>query len=80
MELPYNPAVPLLGIYSKKTIITKDTCTIMFTEPLFKISFSLRMCGCMPVLLQSCPTLCDPMDCSPPGSSVHGILQERILE
>ena len=30
--------------------------------------------------LQSCPTLCDPMDCSPPGSSVHGILQSRILE
>ena len=28
----------------------------------------------------SCPTLCDPMDCSPPGSSVHGILQARILE
>ena len=31
-------------------------------------------------LLQSCLTLCDPMDCSPPGSSVHGILQARILE
>ena len=29
---------------------------------------------------QSCPTLCDPMDCSPPGSSVHGIFQVRILE
>ena len=29
---------------------------------------------------QSHPTLCDPMDCSPPGSSVHGILQERILK
>ena len=29
---------------------------------------------------QSCPTLCDPMDCSPPGSSVHGILQSRTLE
>ena len=29
---------------------------------------------------QSCPTLCDPMDCSPPGSSVHGISQARILE
>ena len=27
-----------------------------------------------------CPTLCDPMDCSPPGSSVHGISQTRILE
>ena len=30
--------------------------------------------------LQSCPMLCDPVDCSPPGSSVHGILQARILE
>jgi len=30
--------------------------------------------------LQSCLTDCDPMDCSPPGSSVHGILQARILE
>ena len=30
--------------------------------------------------LCSCPTLCDPMDSSPPGSSVHGILQARILE
>ena len=30
--------------------------------------------------LQSCPTLCDPLDCSPPGSSAHGILQARILE
>ena len=29
---------------------------------------------------QSCPTLCDPMDCSPPGSSVHRILQARVLE
>ena len=29
---------------------------------------------------QSCPTLCDPMDCSPSGSSVHGIFQARILE
>ena len=28
----------------------------------------------------SCPTLCDPMGCSPPGSSVHGFLQARILE
>ena len=29
---------------------------------------------------QSCPTLSDPMDCSPPGSSIHGILQAGILE
>ena len=31
-------------------------------------------------LTQSCLTLCDPMDCSPPGSSVHGIFQARMLE
>ena len=43
------------------------------------------VCACMSVyvcakLLQSCLTLCDPMDCSLPGSSVHGILQARILK
>ena len=32
------------------------------------------------LVAQLCPTLCDPMDCSPPGSSVHGISQARILE
>ena len=31
-------------------------------------------------LIQSCPTLCDPMDSSPPGFSVHGIFQARVLE
>ena len=40
-----------------------------------------RGSGKMKVLVaQSCPTLCDPTDCSPPDSSVHGILQGRILE
>ena len=34
------------------------------------------MCALSP----SCPTLCDPMDCSPPGASVLGILQTKILE
>ena len=29
---------------------------------------------------QSCPTLCDPTDCSLPGSSIHGIFQARVLE
>ena len=33
---------------------------------------------CVPA--QPCQTLCDPMDCSPPGSSVHGILQAGMLE
>ena len=43
--------------------------------------FSNRIPTCKSVLVsQSCLTLCDPMDCSPPGSSVHGIFQARILE
>ena len=52
--------------------------------------FPVVMCGCeswtikkaaaAAKLLQSCPTLCDPIDGSPPGSSIHGILQARILE
>ena len=32
------------------------------------------------LVAQSCLTLCDPMDCSPPGFTVHGILQARVLE
>ena len=32
------------------------------------------------VVAQSCPTLSDPMDCSPPGSSIHWIFQARVLE
>ena len=32
------------------------------------------------VVAQSCPTLSDPMDCSLPGSSIHGIFQARVLE
>ena len=35
---------------------------------------------CVRVHTQSCPTLCDPLDRSPPGSSVTGILQARMLE
>ena len=39
-----------------------------------------RVCVYVCVCVQSCLTLHNPMDCSPPGSSVHGILQARILE
>ena len=35
---------------------------------------------CVCSVIQLRPTLCDPLDCSPPGSSVHGIFQARILE
>ena len=39
-----------------------------------------RMVVVVVLVIQLCPTFCNPMDCSPPGSSVHGILQARILE
>ena len=43
--------------------------------------YVLALSGVSEVLVvQSCPMLCDPMDCSTPGSSVHGILQARTLE
>ena len=41
---------------------------------------SVCVCVCVCVCAQLYLTLCDPMDCSPPGSFVHGILQTRILE
>ena len=37
-------------------------------------------CVCVFLVTQSCPTLCDPIDCSPPGSSVHGISQASMLK
>ena len=40
----------------------------------------LQATTCCCSVAQSCPTLCEPMDCSPPGPSVHGILQARTLE
>ena len=47
----------------------------------YPFTIIVSMHACMRVKsLQLCPTLCDPTDCSPPGSSVHGILLARILE
>ena len=42
------------------------------------LNFHFLISVCV-LVAQSCPTLCDPMDCSPPGSSVHGILQAGTL-
>ena len=47
-----------------------------FPPELEEIPFYLVVC----IVTQVCPTLCDPLDCSRPGSSVHGISQTRILE
>ena len=53
----------------------------MFSSSLWFTDICANDCACVCAkLLQSHVTLCDPMDCRPPGSSVHGALQARILE
>ena len=46
IELPYDPAIPLLGIYPKKTITEKDTCTPMFTSALFTTAKTQKQPKC----------------------------------
>ena len=53
---------------------TKAKCSNMFGQ------YCLRDSSYLFLLLQLCPTICDPMDCNPPGSSAHEIHQVRILE
>ena len=83
--LPYDPAIPLLGIHTEETRIERDTCTPMFIVALFTIARMWKKPRCPAAAaaaksLQSYPTLCDPIDSSPPGSPVPGILQARTLE
>ena len=56
---------------------------LLETEPkthIIPLSYLFTLCGCASTCTLLCLTLCDPMDYSPPGSSVHGIFQTRILE
>ena len=46
IQLPYDPAIPLLGIYPDKTIIQKDTCTPMFIAALFTIAKTWKQPKC----------------------------------
>ena len=56
IELPYDPAVPLLGIYPDKTFIEKDTCTPMFIVALFTIAKTRKQLKCpltgVPIMAQ----------------------------
>ena len=47
IELPYDKAIPLLGIYPEKTIIQKDTCTPMFTAVLFTVAKTGKQPKCL---------------------------------
>ena len=46
IELPYDPAIPLLGIYTEKTIIQKESCTTMFIAALFTITRTWKQPKC----------------------------------
>ena len=73
--LPFPPAgnLPLLGIKPMSPALQAVSLPLCHHGSLYV--------PLLPLLSpQSCPTLCNPIDCSPPGSSVHGILQARILE
>ena len=86
--------MPFLGEDSGRIFI--DSCLYItgknesYIHSLFKINLTTYMQIAIQWLwwsevkwsevAQSCPTLCDPVDCSLPGSSVHGILQARVLE
>ena len=70
IELPYDPAIPLLDIYSEKNMIQKDTCTPMSTAALLQ---QLRYVFVVQLLSHG---LFDPVDCSTPVSSVlHDLLE-----
>ena len=53
---------------------------VTFGRPQVPLLYSRDAAAAAAKSLQSCPTLCDPIDGSPPGSAVSGILQARTLE
>ena len=53
IELPYDPAIPLLGMYQDKTFLEKDTCTHMFTAALVTIAKTWKQIKC-PLTLRIC--------------------------
>ena len=73
-------------------LLFKQSCRVLWSEmesilqcscllPFWKnMQENLKEAVLLCLVTQSCLTLCDPMDCSPPGFSVHGILQARMLE
>ena len=80
-----KPKLPLTRIQEKFLMISRFLPNDIFQKS--SLLFYFEICTptssvfcCCYSLTQSCPTLCDPMDCSLPGYFVHGILQTRILE
>ena len=69
----------MAGPCPHSSVRAKAVCLCVCVSVCLCVCVSVCLCACAK-LLQSCSTLCNPMDSSPPVSSVHGILQARILE
>ena len=88
--LPLPPYVPKFlrkdrfdepsGAENKKPCVCVCVCVCMCVCVYIHIHTHIHICTAAAMLLQSCPTLCNPIDGSPPGSSIPGILQARTLE
>ena len=84
---PSNPSYPLLSPFPPAFSLSQHQGLFQWVSSSHQLAKSIGVSASASVLpmnssevAQSCPTLCDPVDCSLPGFSVHGILQARILE
>ena len=75
-----KPSFSLSVYYRRTRSFFRSFFKSMFSENPLDHAFLAPVCACACSVTQSCLTLCDPMDCSLPGSSVHGIFQAGILE
>ena len=81
VELPYKLSKEAsLGCYRNYLKEILDNCCQYLGMDIKKSRWKYSEAGMSAPSLQSCPYLFNPTDCSPPGSSVHGVLQAKILE
>ena len=74
-QLPHLEKEDKMVTYRVIRVKRSNTCRMLSAGPGLERRRKVKV-----LAARWCPTLYDPMDCSPPGSSVHGILQARILE
>ena len=77
------PLYPFKSVLMQQRMLSfSNICQIVscscFNAPM--VSYTTQYVWECVLVSQSCPPICDPMDCSPPVSSAHGILQARVLE
>ena len=73
---PEEESINLPGFFFFLIYFVQIQCYVLVNER----EINLRKVAAAAKSLQSCPTLCDPIDGSPPGSAIPGILQARTLE